>query len=257
MTASQAIPKTNRGTRLRNLFSLQALENAEAALQAYYQAVDVGAKREEINATAEEVCQAVGPMLLAIARRVVPRRTGLRGTQSWHVIEEVQEAVLVSLLTRVRPGSTKWRFNPSKRDFAVFAWVLVDRAVISGYCRRRVPCSFTQVDFRESLVACHRQPVVLDELVLQEKLAETREAVDRLDDPTREVVRRVCLEGEGKKLVATSLGRSPAFVTRELARGMSRLARCLAEGREQIHPRGLIESKHSQSIPPKGFWVDA
>lgn len=216
------------GTRAKNSvhgikkasFSQRDWSTATASLLRYYMALDLGATRLVMNHAAQDVYDHLYSVVEAAAKRLVPRRTGLRGKTSVHAVEEITQGVLANLLSKVKPDSCSRRFDPSKRDLGAFVWVLVDRAIISGICRRRIPTCFTTLDLEDGLLACHRVGKPGEHLEILEQTGELCQALDLLPGLTAQVMQRVYLRGEGKKKVAQALGRSPSFVTREIAKGI-------------------------------------
>jgi RNA polymerase sigma factor (sigma-70 family) len=216
--AKKAVHGTNKAS-----FCQRDWNPATASLLRYYTALDLGATRFVMNHAAQDVYDHLHSVVEAAAKRLVPRRTGLRGKASVHAVEEITQGVLANLLSKVKPGSSSRRFDPSKRDLGAFVWVLVDRAVISGICRRRIPACFTTLDLKDGLLACHRVGNPGDQLEILEQAAELRQALDLLPGSTGQVMQGVYLRGEGKKKVAQAMGRSPSFVTREIAKGIMML----------------------------------
>ena len=201
----------------------KGLVQASEALARYYKALDLGTYELVKGFAAQEVYDYLKPIVEASAKRLVPRRTGLRGGASWHAVEDISQEVISALLTKVVAGSAKRRFDPSKRDLGAFIWVVVDRAIISGICRKKIPTCFSTFEIAESLVQCHRSPDLVEQLDSQKQKADLLQAFEILPEITRLVITRVFLEGEGKKKIAHSMGRTAPFVTREIAKGIMML----------------------------------
>lgn len=185
-----------------------------------------------IDQAAASVCDHLHPVVLTAALRLIRRRTGLRGNAAVQAAEEVSQLVLSNLLTRVKAGSPVRRFDPAKSDLGAFVWVLVDRAIISEICRRRLPLSFSSLDLPAGELVCIRGVSPAEAMEYQDQAEELRLAVHLLPDVTRQVMGRVFLEGEGKKKVAQSLKRSPSLVTREIAKGLTLLKAILWQLRQ-------------------------
>ena len=208
------------------------LDPAADSLLVYYQSFDDGADGWKKEQAAVDVCEQLSPLLLSTAIRLVRRRTCLRGNAAVQAAEDVSQLVLSNLLTRVQKGSTKRRYDPAKRDLAAYVWVLVDRAIISGICRRRLPASFSSLELPAGELVCNRNGSPAEVLEFRDQSMELRLAIQLLPDLTRIVMSRVYLEGEGKKKVAQSLKRSPSFITREIARGLALMKRILRHLRQ-------------------------
>ncbi len=223
--AMQTGTKAGRHTKAR----LESAGNTHAAelLLGYYRSIDLGSVQWVLDQAAVLVCEHLHPLILDSARKLVVRRTGLRGRAALQAAEDVSCLVLSNLLTRIQPGSPLRRFDPAKRELKVFLWVLVDRAIISDICRRRLPVSFSTIQLADGQLICNRTGSPGEDSEYRDQTEEVRLAVQLLPVVTRQVMERVYLEGEGKKKVAQSMDRSPSFVTREIAKGLTLLKRTL------------------------------
>lgn len=201
------------------------LATAQVALENYYCVIDAPKSVVDSEAAASEVYHQLLPMAARAAVRILPRRTGRSRNEVDHLIEEMAHQVVAGLITKPCAGSAENRFDGSCGRLESFVWVLMDRAVISIICRKKVVASFTRMDLDPTTIPGRDEGYgQLDGLIELEDRALLRDLMARLPNPVREVMESVFLRGEGKFKVAQRMGRKASFVTRMIDRGRDLLA---------------------------------